>query len=509
MKKYDFFSEGPTSTNENDWPEPSPLGPELPPVNPFRCSMLPEVFRDTVEDLSERMQVPPDLPAAAAILCLAGAVNRRARIQPKRQDSTWIVVPNLWGGLVAPPGFLKSPVLASITWPLREIEALWRAEYTAEMEQYEGEKETAELRLAVWKEQSKRALKNPKAVPPLRPDVSLVEPVMRRLIVGDATFEKLHELMAENPAGLLVVRDELTGWWAQLDRVGREGERAFCLQAWNGDTGHTIDRIGRGSVYVPACCLSLLGGITPGRLRSYLVDALEDGPTNDGLIQRFQVLVWPDAPPEWKYVDRLPKTDRMSGVFRRLTGLDVDAPALYMFDDAAQEFFQGWLGCLEARIRRDDLHPALISHLGKMRKTMPALSGLLSLADGQESPMDLPHAQMAADWCEYLESHARRVYACVVSARMKAAADLAAKLKKGKVGGGGTVTRRDIYRNQWTGLDTPESAGDALEILEDAGWVRPCPSQSPPIGGRPADRWQINPKIVVEAKSSGNAPDMD
>lgn len=29
----------------------------------------------------------------------------------------------------------------------------------------------------------------------------------------------------------------------------------------------------------------MLGGIQPARLRSYLVDTLEDGPGNDGLIQ--------------------------------------------------------------------------------------------------------------------------------------------------------------------------------------------------------------------------------
>jgi hypothetical protein len=488
-----------------EWQKPAPLGSELPPVEPFRAALLPEVFRATVEDLSERMQVPLDLPAAAAMLCLAGAVNRRARIQPKRRDSTWVVVPNLWGGLVAPPGFLKSPVLAAITWPLREIEALWRATHTAEMEEYETEKEAAEARLSVYRDQLRKALKDAKA-PPLRPDVSLVPPVMPRLIVGDATFEKLHELMAENPAGLLVVRDELTGWWAQLDRVGREGERAFCLQAWNGDTGHTIDRIGRGSIYVPACCLSMLGAITPGRLRSYLVDALEDGPTNDGLIQRFQLLVWPDTPPDWEYIDRLPKDDRLPGVFRRLTSLDADEPALYKFDDEAQEFFEGWLARLETRIRRDDLHPALISHLGKMRKTMPALAGLLSLADGQESPIDFAHAQMAADWCQYLESHARRVYACVVNPRMKAAADLAAKLKKGEACAGGTLTRRDVYRHQWTGLDTPERVGDALEVLRDAGWVRPCPSESNSFAGRPADRWEVNPKIGAKTKGTGSTP---
>ncbi len=50
--------------------------------------------------------------------------------------------------------------------------------------------------------------------------------------------------------------------------------------------------------------MSMLGGIQPGRLRSYLADALHDGPSNDGLIQRFQLLVWPDSPADWSYVYR-------------------------------------------------------------------------------------------------------------------------------------------------------------------------------------------------------------
>src|SRR5215472_423541 len=146
--------------------------------------------------------------------------------------------------------------------------------------------------------------------------------------------------MSENPAGILVIRDELTGWWSQLDKAGREGERAFCLQAWNGDTGHTIDRIGRGTIHVEACCMSLLGGIQPGRFRSYLVDALKDGPSNDGLVQRFQVLVWPDTSADWAYIDRPPDAEaerRVAGVFRGLVELDPEHPALFRFDTEAQE----------------------------------------------------------------------------------------------------------------------------------------------------------------------------
>ena len=108
---------------------------------------------------------------------------------------------------------------------------------------------------------------------------------------------------------------------------GREGERSFCLEAWNGDTEHTIDRIGRGTIHVPACCMSMLGGIQPGCLRSYLADALYDGPSNDGLIQRFQLLVWPDTVRNWKYVDRPP--DRVAGdqikqIFRLLVNLGAE-----------------------------------------------------------------------------------------------------------------------------------------------------------------------------------------
>ena len=104
------------------------------------------------------------------------------------------------------------------------------------------------------------------------------------------------------------------------------------LQAWNGDTGHTIDRIMRGTVHVPACCMSLMGGIQPGRLRSYLADALADGPGNDGLMQRFQILVWPDTHSDWTYVDRAANSEEsIARILRTLLELDAETPARFKF----------------------------------------------------------------------------------------------------------------------------------------------------------------------------------
>jgi putative DNA primase/helicase len=485
----------------DEWPEPEPLGGELPPVPAFDTQLLPSAFRPLVEDTAERMQVPLDFPAVVSVLCLAGVTNRRATIQPKAVDTSWIVVPNLWGGIIAPPGLMKSPVISAVTQPLSRIESLWRAEHESAMNDFRQQQEEAELRQAVWREQFKAAQKKPGKDAPIRPDDSIAEPVCARLITQDATVEKLHELLRDNPAGLLVIRDELSGWLATLDKPGREGERGFFLSAWNGDTGYTVDRIGRGSVHVDACCVSMLGGIQPARLRSYLADALHDGPLNDGLLQRFQVLVYPDIPQHWRYVDRVPHWEAISnaqGIFHRLAHLDTAQPLRFRFDGDAQALFVAWLAELEGKLRGVGLHPALVSHLAKYRKLMPSLALLFELADGGIETVSLTHAQQSAAWCDYLESHARRVYAMIISPERQAVAELGRHLADGWKRKEGMFTVRDVYRNEWSGLATPDAVRRVLPLLEDAGWVRQA--ESDVSKGRPSELYVVNPKLARRMK---------
>jgi putative DNA primase/helicase len=497
----------------DEWPRLESIQGGLPPVQAFSEDLLPDSFRPLVADVTERMQVPMDYPAVVIVLCLAGAVNRRATIQPKAHDTGWMVVPNLWGGPIGPPGFMKSPVIQAITRPLNQMQADWRKEHEDALTEYAQAKEEYDLRHQAWKEQFKANTKKRKATPD-RPGDEPKEPTLRRLIVNDATFEAMHETMNENPAGILVIRDEFTGWWSQLDRAGREGERAFCLQAWNGDTGHTIDRIGRGTIHVEACCMSMLGGIQPGRLRSYLADALKDGPSNDGLIQRFQLLVWPDIEPGWKYVDRAPdpaSEATAARVFRNLVALDSEGPMRFRFAPGAQVLFIEWLARLEARVRGEELHPALVSHLSKYRSLMPALALLFELADraaaglqsleggpGQADDwpcISLEHTKQAVAWCGYLESHARRIYSCITTPQMRAAQVFAEKLKKRQIAPDGFFSCREVYLKGWSGLDTPELVRMAVEVLQDAGWIRDVDRESGPFGGRPSARYQVNPRV--------------
>ena len=479
----------------DNWPAPAQLQDELLGVQAFEIELLPSSFRPLVLDVSERMQTPPDYAAVMAIVALAGCVNRRAVIQPKVEDDSWSVVLNLWGMVIAPPGFMKSPVQRAITLPLSRIESIWRAEYGQTLQDFEAAKEVADLRLQGWREQCRAAFKKGQTIP-TQPDDSLSAPAERRLLLTDSTFEKLHEILRENPAGVFVVRDELAGWFSELGREGREGERGFFLQAWNGDTGFTIDRIGRGSIHVPAVCVSLLGNMQPSRLRGLLSEMLAEV-SDDGLLQRFQLMVYPDSPKEWKLVDRSPDAQALieaEAAYSSLASLSADDPVRLRFEPNAQKLFFDWLTELEAKIRLDSgPTPALVAHLAKFRGLMPKLAALFELADlaargadlCKEVFVSLEHARQAAAFCEYLESHAQRVYACLTSPEFRTARTLAHHIQRRSLGP--VFTTRDVYLKGWSGLDTPDQARRALSVLEGADWARRVDLAVSATGGRPSE----------------------
>jgi putative DNA primase/helicase len=392
---------------------------------------------------------------------------------------------------------LKSPVLTCMTQPARVIESEWRKAHEDEEQVYLSELESQKLEIAAWEQEYKKAAKKKDSKErPAKPESTLAQPTLRRLVTSDATFESLHHVLSENPAGLFVIRDELTGWLAGLERQGREQERAFFLECWNGDAAFTVDRIGRGSVHVPHACISLFGGIQPARLRDYLADAMRDGPSNDGLVQRFQLMVWPDIPPAWRYVDRQPDTNALEcagQVYRRMAALEAADSIRLQFDDEAQALFEQWLTDLEQRIRGEEIAPVMQAHLSKYRSLMPSLALLFALADGRTDCVPISQTRLACDWCEYLETHANRVYSAQARPEQHAAIALSKRLAKGWKREEGFFTVRDVYRSGWTALDSPDAARGALLVLEEYGWVRR--ETDAQTLGRPSETYRLSPRI--------------
>jgi hypothetical protein len=338
---------------EEEWPDPSPIEDASTPVELLEPDMLPDVFRGWLEDVAQRMDVPIDYPAAAALVAFSAVVGRRAYIIPKKHDIRWRVTPNLWGAIVGRPGLLKTPSIREGIAPLIKLEDEAQIENLGNKKEYVSAFERFRIRKSAWVKQQEKSAKNGGTIIGFEGEEPQ-EPKEKRLLSNDATMAKLHELLEANPSGILMLRDELSGWFQNLDAPGREGERSFFLEAWDGGGSFTIDRIGRGSLHCKACCVSVLGGIQPSKLMTYGRDAVSFGAGDDGLLQRLQILTWPDVSADVHVTDRAPNLaayERFEELFRKASMLDPVNPLEYRFAPDAQGLFDEWRQELEVKIK--------------------------------------------------------------------------------------------------------------------------------------------------------------
>lgn len=465
-------------------PTPEPL-PELPEVVQFDYEYLPAAIRGYVQDISERMQCPPDFSAVNTYVMLSAPIGCKIGIRPKRRDN-WVIVPNLWGATIGGSGVMKSPNRGEVLKPLKQMQHDLSQEIDDANRDAVNGQTMAEMRASAIMAKAKKELKkNPDAdinelLKAAAMDDAPVTQKAPRFITNNATAEALGQIMIENPNGILFEADELIGLLKSLDKQGQEGARAFYLTAADGNQSYTIDRIMRGTnLHIESACLSIIGGIQPGVLSEYVREALSGGAGADGLLQRFGLMVYPDISPDYQYIDRFPDKSARQAVndlVRKLHDLDVIAIATIgefcktpylQFDDAAQEIFIEWLCNLETRLRSGEDHPAIVSHLSKYRKLVPSLALINHLCDSTESKVSESALLRALAYSEYLESHARRVYSHGTQPGIDAAKAILSKLKKGRLSD--PFSLRDVYRKCWAGIDTPKKAEAAIDALLEYG----------------------------------------
>lgn len=508
--------------DELPWIDRQPLPPEAEPVPTLGPELLSDGLRPWLADVSERVSIPLEFVAAPALVALGSAVGRSCAIRPMCRDD-WQEVPNVWGGIVGPPGVMKSAAIGEAMRPLSRL-ARDAARAFEEAERNRGAAlEVTKARREALREDIKKAARKGDAatafleakrqeLAELAEEEERGDVGERRYVTNDATIEKLGALLSANPRGLLLARDELTGWLRGLDREDRADSRAFFLESWNGTGRFTVDRIGRGTVHVEALCVSILGGIQPGRLRPYVAGSIAGEEGDDGLIQRFGLLVWPDAFGEWKAVDRWPDREareRAFRIFKKLSALDPreigaevedeDGIPFLRFSPLAQGLFIEWRTELEQRLRSEELTgaPAFTSHLSKYRKLVPALALLFHLTeivDGEAvGAVSEAALRLALSWADFLEAHARKLYTAELQPGVAAAHALGLRIEVGDLPDGSTV--RDIARREWSGLRTSGRVFEGAGELERLGWLRlETTTSADELGrGRPSEVIRLHP----------------
>jgi hypothetical protein len=448
-------------------------------VPEFPADAWPPLIWDWCQECAASMRIPPDFCCATLLVVFASLIGRKRQIRPEKHNSKWVITPNLWGLIVGRSGLLKTPAMKQVLAGLDDLILISMKNHQQDMQQYELQKENAKV--------------NKLPLP--------TQPILKRYKTEDPTIEALGPVLRDNPQGILLFRDELQGWLKSMNKKGQENARAFYLETWNASANFTSDRIGRGVIHIPHMCLSVFGGIQPGPISSYVSRMRSGDDNDDGFLQRFQVMVWPNSIPWTPYKNNLDEElERdIKGIYRWLDKLafeDDANPTILEFSDGAQNLFDQWQAAIQPRIRSDEMPEYMASHLSKYPKLLPSIALSIELVQGaiyQSHPQSVSVESflMAKRWCEYLEPHAWKIYQCDQVSIIESAKKLIRKVHEGKLPDGFTV--REVHHGKhWGGLSDPVQVQKACDYAEGKKWLI---KNSISTGGRQIGRYYINPQI--------------
>jgi hypothetical protein len=440
---------------------------------------LPAVIADFAADTAARLGCDPVSVALPAIVVSAAAIDDGYVIQPRRFDTGWLESARLNVAIVAASGDHKTPAEQAAVQALRDAEARWSDDDRRALQRYEIERRVYARKIDQY---VKAGGLDPLPDEPKRPPV-------RRLVTADCTIEALSEILQDNPHGVLLHADELTGWLGSFDtyRSGAAGrDRALWLQTWNGGP-QPVDRVRRGRVLVPNWSVCIVGGIQPEPMRK-LAGKLVD----DGLLQRFLVGM---ARPSVRGEDREPK-EQACRAYRDAIFRLVDLPApiqrriFTLSEEAHLERETVETAARNVQILPDTSN-AFRAHLSKW----PGIFARLVLTfHVLESPGLDPMVsgaiarKTARLMLDYLLPNTARFYADVLGhEHMRHARWVAGYiLSHGKE----RITAREIGRACHELYQDRTALFSAMESLTLAGWV--TPTDTP---GKQPSSWLINRRV--------------
>ncbi|MEK6203487.1 MAG: YfjI family protein [Psychrobacter sp.] len=524
-------------------PKPKPICQTLLPVKALASDMMPKLLWDYASNSAERLSVPIEYVLMPLMVSLGSLIGTKLSIYPKMYDN-WEVVPNFYGAIIGNPSSKKSPSLSEGLKPLSHLVALAKDTYNEDKLDHDTQKElNKHMTKAAEKQLSDLAKKmaiqtdddteisqddlktKAQELAEARQSDELI-PEIKRYVTDDGTIESIGELESKHKNGMLVKRDELTGWLASLESESNQQARSFYLEGFNGLGSFQVDRIGRGSVYIDTHCLSVIGGIQPDKIEYYLSKVMK-GLGNDGLMQRFQLMVYPDPLSNSKERDLSPDKDSRDAVYQLFETIDsmqlgdfmryganpineYHKRPYYRFTNEAYKIFMNWYDALKIRANEAE-HSIIAEHLIKYAKTVPSLALVFHLVDCIEhgtslGAVNLNALNAALAWCDVLESHMMRIYSTVTdSANIKASclADKIMKMiRKGTDKTDTTdwvehgFTARQLIRKGWKSLTDADDVLNALEVLVEHDWLSWQVIPSTGRGGRPTERYSINSRVA-------------
>lgn len=370
----------------------------------FPIDALPSRLQVIIREANATLGFPVDYMAGAILSAMAAAIGNTHSAEAM---AGWKEYAILFVALVGCPGVCKSHPLSYVMQPLIDHDAEKAAQFAEALKRYNAAMELP----------PKERISNGY-------DLSPVEPRRVRFMMQDVTNEAVHRILSENRRGLVLVSDELAGWFKNFNRYNNGSEAEFWMSVFNHKAAMSDRKSSQSGIMIQNPFMCVVGSIQP----AVLTDLAAGSRRANGFMERILYLypanqdksLWricKDEPPvdyiaEWKgVVERLisivPKTDAKGEL------IPVDVP----FTDDARELIVSWQnkGTRKCNEERCDV---LTSIQSKLEIYAIRFSLLLALADwacgSGKKEIDTAVVERAISLAEYFRSTAILVQGIVM-----------------------------------------------------------------------------------------------
>lgn len=455
----------------------------------FPLQELPEELQPIIERVAHGAGVSNDHVAVPLISISGSLIGAVRRI---RASASWSQPMTPWGAVVGSSGDGKTPGLEAIKKALDQVEEEFKSEIDAQRREHDLRDEQAKAAQKAWKKEVDEAVKN-KTTLPQKP-AAADDPgkfITPRLYTIDVTIERMAELLAARPRGMLLISDELAGWFTNMSRYSGGEDKQFWLICWDGGAYSVERKSAPIAIKVPNLLVGILGGLQPDKLADCFKGAA------DGMYARF-LFAWPSRAPYRPLVENVQEIDNdIVGMFNRLARLDkrdfprnripLSQQATEIFEELRKLVYEE-IDTLDGRAR--DWWAKVPAHVLRLAGTLAFMRWGVS---GDKEPEKISVQDVGAALAlvlDYFWPHAQASLRQIGLSQHNT--DARRVLQWIKATGQQQVSREEVRRNALSRRRDADGTEITLTQLERAGWVRRRVTQT---NGRPANCWEVNPQL--------------
>lgn len=221
-------------------------------VTPFPLGVFPDNFQKYILECNAKLDSVIDFMGCSLLWATSLCVGNSFKIKVK---NGWEEVPTVWFSLVGKAGTGKTPSVRNMLFPLIK-------ENSKKVKQYITEKQKFDNYSRLSKSEKEDS-------------IEVSEPSKNQFIVDDVTQESLVNLHQHVPTGIGVFKDELAGFFKDMNKYREGSDLEFWLSIFSGNDV-VVNRMTRADLYIESPFIPILGGIQPGIFSSIYTEEKKD-----------------------------------------------------------------------------------------------------------------------------------------------------------------------------------------------------------------------------------------